>query len=305
MTRLTAFLCAAAMFACSVPVHSVVVANDNSATYTQAPAGSDNFGFGNIAIVFNTYAGIPSSGVYLGDGWILTAFHNVTNQTIDGFAFGTITLGGLAYSADPATATRLVGPGPSNPLADLAMFRLTAIPGSVPSVNLAGTPTLFGTDVRMAGNGQDRDLTEKSLGSGLTGYDLVFTRTLRWGTNSVSNLNPVTGSSPFGSATGFLTTFNDINGDAHATGGDSGGGVFRKTGSNWELAGIMIGNTAPASGQPANTVAYGNGTFAADVSLYRSQIVSTMQNVPEPGSATLLLAGAGIFASRRRRSAER
>ena len=48
---------------------ATIVALDNSAAFTVAPA--DNFGFNNVGTVFNSIAGFPCSGVYLGNGWMI------------------------------------------------------------------------------------------------------------------------------------------------------------------------------------------------------------------------------------------
>jgi hypothetical protein len=77
--------------------------------------------------------------------------------------------------------------------------------------------------------------------------------------------------------------------------GDSGGGVFFKNGANWELAGIMIAGSV-FNGQPEAAV-YGNQSFIADIATYRSEILSV---IPEPGTASILIAG-GLWCGLRRR----
>ncbi|MEI6037455.1 MAG: hypothetical protein WCQ91_05985, partial [Planctomycetota bacterium] len=82
--------------------------------------------------------------------------------------------------------------------------------------------------------------------------------------------------------------------------GDSGGAVFVKNGSAWELAGIMLA-VDQYSGQPSNTAVFGNQTYSADLSFYNGQIV---QVVPEPGGLALAIAGFlmafGLAAARNR-----
>jgi hypothetical protein len=97
---------------------------------------------------------------------------------------------------------------------------------------------------------------------------------MRWGTNRVS------GTAYIGTLT-FTTSFtNSMQGgtasEAQGATGDSGGAVFIKNGSTWELAGVMIavGPGSVEDGQPADTALYGNVTFAADLSQYRDQIVA-------------------------------
>ena len=293
----------------SAAVRAVVVAESNSPTETQAPI-TDDFGFASVGTVFNSIAGIPASGVYLGDGWILSAYHNVTNGS-GGFTFGGVTLGGLGYIVDTATANRLHNPDLS--FSDLAIFRLTAIPAGVPAVNLAGIAPSVGASVTMMGNGQDRSPTETNwlvvggtwtevaFGGNRSGYELVGTRSMRWGTNTIETAPVLTPDFGFGKVVAFTMDFDDVSGQAMATGGDSGGGVFTYNGSAWELAGIMV-TVDKFAGQPAGTVVYGNSTYATSVASYKAEIVATMAAVPEP-SASMILLTSSAWLLRRRRSA--
>lgn len=71
--------------------------------------------------------------------------------------------------------------------------------------------------------------------------------------------------------------------EAHAQGDDSAGGVFEKVGDTWVLSGLILA-VAGFENQPDPTsnAVFGNLTFAADLQLYREQILSVM-GVPEPG----------------------
>jgi secreted trypsin-like serine protease len=91
----------------------------------------------------------------------------------------------------------------------------------------------------------------------------------------------------------FSQTFQTAN-EGQAATGDSGGAIFFKNGTTWELAG-MIDAIGTLTDQPGSTAVYGDFTNAADIATYRSQIVS-VSNVPEPGpSALLVLGGGAIF----------
>jgi hypothetical protein len=251
----------------------------------------------------------------LGDGWVLSAYHNVTNGS-GGFTFGGVTLGGIGYTVDGSTATRLHNPDLS--LADLAMFRLTTEPQDVPAVSLASANLNTGVSVKMMGNGQDRALdetqwlvvgsswTEVGFGGNRSGYELVGTRAMRWGNNTIETLPALTPDPGFGRVVAFTMDFDNVSGEGMATGGDSGGGVFAKNGNLWELAGIMV-LTDQLAGQPAGTVVYGNSpvetgnsTYAANIASYKAEIVGTMASVPEPSTAMALLMGSACLVRRRR-----
>ena len=118
---------------------------------------------------------------------------------------------------------------------------------------------------------------------------------MRWGTNTV-DASGIWVADGFGDVNMLATDFSDSgspSNEAQAAYGDSGGGVFRKNGSAWELSGTILA-VAGYSGQPdpGATPVYGNVMYAADLSFYQSQIVTI---VPEP-SATAMLAAAGALA---------
>ncbi len=297
-----------AAFAALASARAAVVAQSNDLLYTQPPT-SDDFGFANVGTVFNSIGAIPATGVYLGDGWMLSAYHNTVNAG-GVFTFQSITLGGVGYSADVATATRLHNADSS--LADLTLFRLTTIPAGLSAMPLSGVAPSINADARMMGNGQDRELTETrwiagtpwaevASGGNRLGYKLAATRAMRWGTNTVDTAPAALPDLGYGAVTAFSMDWDNVSGEAMATGGDSGGGVFVKNGGVWELAGIML-YTAELSGQPAGTVVYGDATYAASLATYKAEIVQTMGSVPEPASTVLVLIGAGLLSRRRKSS---
>jgi hypothetical protein len=77
--------------------------------------------------------------------------------------------------------------------------------------------------------------------------------------------------------------------EAAAVVGDSGGAVFAKNGATWELAGTMVLRLM-YTGQPANTILYGNKTIAIDLSDYKQDILA-ITHLPEPSQACQLMAG--------------
>jgi len=292
--------------------NAVIVAYGDGTQNSTAPA--DNFGFANVGTVGG------ASGVYLGNGWMLSAYHVVANG-VGGFNIGSVTLAGITYAADAATAARLANQDQSP--ADLAVFRLTSIPEGLPSVSIASTAPVAGSSVSMAGHGPDRavnqthwnidtstnpDTWTETTGSGdAQGYFWLNTFTTRWGINQVATFSggSTTNTIDDGSGTtnAFFTTFNNsallFPNEAQAGVGDSGGGVFRKTlTGSWELSGTMLA-IGTLDGQPGNTAVFGDATYAADLSTYRSQILA-LTSVPEPVAGTLLLFSLPLLLRRRR-----
>jgi hypothetical protein len=287
-------------------IASAVVIDTISGTgNTTAPA--DDPGWANVG-----ERGI-GTGVYLGNGWVLTASH------VGG---GSIVLNGGTYAMLAGSGTRLTNGGAEGKTAvtDLSMFKLATTPVGLTGVPIATAASGSGAAVTMIGSGRDRgDFTQWSVdtntnpwtwtgvqsGGNAAGYKTLSTRTMRWGTNTVSEAG-LWLNGGFGDAKMLGTTFTYSQYDsteAQAAYGDSGGGVFHKNGSTWELAGLIL-TVGGYSGQPdpgANAV-FGNVTYAADLSFYRPQIMAI---VPEPQSIVLAVTAGGLFVFRalRRRAA--
>src|SRR5262245_45287803 len=107
--------------AAAVPAQAVIVAQGDGTQNLTAPA--DDFGWANVGLVTDSQDGILIGGVYLGNGWVLSAYHGVRNASLTGFQFGTVYFGGVGYTVDAATASRLHNQDSS--LADVSIFRLT------------------------------------------------------------------------------------------------------------------------------------------------------------------------------------
>lgn len=309
MTRATLAV-STLFFSLLLPCRAVIVAGGDGTQNTAAPTTND-FGFANVGFVFDTADQISIGGVYLGNGWMISAYHGVRNGT-GGFQFGDVLLAGTTHAVDAQSAVRLTTNGSP---ADLVLFRLAGAQPNLPSISLSSTTPAAGSMLAMAGNGRNRAIDETHwtvLGGTWTvtpglgnrqGYFYTPGATMRWGNNVRSNdaVEPVV-VAQFGATTSaFRTVFSNdgtaVANEAQAAPGDSGGGVFYFNGTNWELAGIMI-LTGVSPGQPAETAAFGNQTIIADIASYRSQIIPI---IPEP--STGLLVGLGVlgFAARRRR----
>jgi len=293
----------------AVPAAQAVVINSATGTgNTNAPG--DDPGWLNIG-----FLGV-GTGIYLGEGWVLTASH---------VGAGTISLAGNSYAPLAGSTVQLTNSTPGKTtFTDLIMFRLATTPAGLGSLTLASSPPTLGAPVTMIGAGRDRGAftqwdvvtsttpwtwTEVPSGGDAAGYKTLVSRALRWGTNTVESQDVwinVPGSSniPVDVKT-LTTTFTDRalpDNEAQAVFGDSGGAVFAKNGSAWELGGVMIA-VGGYSGQPTagENPIYGDVTYSADISTYASQIMSV---VPEPSTYALLVLSATtmVFLRCRRRS---
>lgn len=292
--------------------HTPAVIIDTSSGTGNTTAPRDDPGWANVGRLGD------GTGVYLGNNWVLTASH------IGG---GSIVLNGGTYAMLAGSGTRLTNggePGKST-LTDLYLFRLATTPVGLTGVSIAATATGSGAAVTMIGAGRDRGAftqwsvntntdpnpwvwTEVSSGGNFAGYKTLETRTMRWGTNNVSGTG-IWINAGSGDARTMITDFDNSfpsSTEAQAASGDSGGAVFHKTGSTWELSGLMLA-VGGYSGQPdpATHAVFGNLTYAADLSFYRPQI---MVIVPEPAAIVLVVAAAGGLlvarSLRRRRAAD-
>ena len=242
----------AVAFACllmAAPVPAVLIASGDGTANTTAPPADP--GWSHVGALNGL------SGVYLGDGWVLTANHVGT---------GPITLGGVSYPVVPGSSVRLEHT--PNVLTDLLLFRLISDPG-LSTLPIAATPPPLSAQAILIGLGHDRGATYTF--SGHTGWRWASTYAKRWGTNAVSqaSFELIFGGQPL-RALGF--SFDDLAGaspEAIVTTGDSGGAAFVDD----SLAGILVARTI-YGGQASASSVFGNGTYAADLSYYRSQILA-------------------------------
>jgi hypothetical protein len=270
-----------------------------------------------------------ASGVYLGNGWVLTADH---------VGAGTFVLNGGTYTAVSGSATRLSSPdtyGTASPVgADLLLFRVNGA-SSLPGLTLASSEIANGQEIFSVGFGLSRPADETPTtyyisGSGsnttwsttysdtATGSDGAYAESgggvRMWGNNYVTTYNSTSGEignmgdpvvntfSVNGPIQGFVTQFYqntpyDTEEQQIAV-GDSGGGVFNDSD---QLVGINDA-TLNLDGQPGNTAAYADGSEYADLFQYENQI-EAITGVPEPAYASLSVLSLGALAMKRRRCA--
>jgi len=243
-------------------------------------------GFNNVA-----RSGDNGTVIYLGEGWALTANHVSLTSSI--------TWAGQSYAVDTSSVTQLKNQDGTN--TDLKMFRVLGDP-PLPELftsYIASAPA--SGHVFMVGNGYSASgehfwtvnktvtpwtwtETTEPANPNYNNYAGVTTtgpRVVRWGENMVYDNElymPIGGVSVAGFTTRFdrqpYTNQAALPNEAQASAGDSGGAVFSLEGNRWVLSGIMLAVSGNMSGQPSYTAIYGGITFVADLSAYRTQILS-------------------------------
>ena len=249
-----------------------IVAGGDGTQNTTPPA--DDPGFANVGIRGS------GSGIYLGNGWVLTAAH---------VGAGSVWFGNTLYSAVANSTVQLTNPPNQafTPNTDLVLYQIDGRP-NLPSLSIESAAPAVGWNVIMAGNGRDRDASESywtsswtasSTPSTYAGYIWAGTQNIRWGTNVISLVGIPEGVG-VNSETAFSTQFTgNTQYDAQGASGDSGGAVFHKDASGqWELTGVMFA-ISNLIGQPLGTSVFGDTTYSADLSVYRDQILSIIDAV--------------------------
>ena len=263
-TRCLAWAVAASAAGFTAPAHAIVVFN-SPGDPTIAPSGFED-PFSRVGLLGG------GSGVYLGNGYVLSARH------VNGG--GTFTVDGFAYQRISGSSFTLSNPEGSglSAEADLWLNRY-AVPEDTPLAGL-GVIEIRETSLANAGaggviigNGMGQTTTDPvNVGRSNTGYVWGDGDARRWGETVVgSSLDvEVPGNRDVVGAQSF--TFSQIDGRANAADGDSGGGLFfQDDEGDPVLAGIIHAVTLQF-GQDQGTTAFGNRTWFSDLSVYHDQI---------------------------------
>ena len=220
-------LLAAALLACLPSAHAIVLYNPNVAGSTTAP---ENFGYWNNVVSTN-----GASGVYLGEGWVLTANHVGTPATI--------TIDGMVKTV--ASSVQVGN-------ADLRLIRVSNWENiSLPSIN-AYQGRLYTTEsydyngqTYTTQTGIENGKTAYAIGYGAGagtavtgGYQWNSTYTKRWGLVTLGGDGATIGGTNTTTTSYFDRSLGDHAG-AFAL-NDSGGGTFYQDDNGiWHLGGII------------------------------------------------------------------
>ena len=234
------------------------IVDANSQANTNAPTdGAPWANMGNVN---------GASGIYVGAGWVLTAWHVGAND---------ILLNGAIYHYD-GTVDRLTNSDGTG--TDLSMFHLGTLP-PLPRLTLASRTPSPSSVVDFIGFGHIAG-SPQTLINGTPGFYWSTGGFKSWGNNRVSQGGVTTINAGTGDVVAFHTDFSgpgagQTSAEAQAAAGDSGGGVFQQSGSTWQLVGV-IGAIDVLTNQPLDTAVYGNLTYAADMATYGPQVTAIL-----------------------------
>ena len=236
------------------PVASAVLISTGDGNGNLTPPPSDP-GFANVGRINGL------SGVYVGNGWVLTAAHVGANP---------IDLGGVAYEVVPGSRVRF-----GNNQADLITFKLLGPDPPLPAIAITDSAPTLGTVVTMIGNGITRGAATSFGGN--DGWFWGTNRLIRWGTNAIDELD-ADGVYGVGGTEAFSTRFDDGNPgglhEATAINGDSGGGVFTGSGPSAKLIGILFARAVNPGQSPTGISLFGNHSIIVDLFEYRTDILA-------------------------------
>jgi hypothetical protein len=267
--------------------------NANSTNNVESNILPSDPGFANVGTFTegdNSLTDDLGSGVYLGNGKVLTDQHVLSNFPVNTFCLSD----GTSYSVVPGSAQPILDS--SNNGTDMAVVTLATSP-------VRPTLTLAAQTVQQQQLGEL--ITMISFGdAGSGGYangGLPYGGPVGelWGNNSVSAGDAQNIQNTSLPAIMFATTFNPFIADsAQVETGDSGGAAFYydAASSQWLLRGLIWGR----SQMQANYATSGDQSLMIDLANYTTQI-DAAAGIPEPGSLLLLAVGGCTLALGRRR----
>jgi hypothetical protein len=230
-----------------------------------------------------------ASGVYLGNGFLLTANHvNVP---------ATALINGGTYLIDTAYAPLQIDG------ADIKLLRILGDPQLAALSLIQPGATGLNKASTIIGWGVGKGFTVINQG---WNWSDDSSRAQRWGTNTTLPDYFVSNNQSY-----LLTTFDRLQGseEAAVTLGDSGSALFQKFGSKWELAAITssveTGGQSLYDHDPLRLLDQPDHNFFIPIALHRDSILAattTPPVIPEPSSTLFLLLGTlGLWTVRRHR----
>ncbi len=253
----------AAMAAIANPQSAEALISPHSEATQQNEAGLQSF----VAKIWNRPA-FPfwknigqidrSTGVYIGNGCVLTAAHVGPGD----FRAND----GKTYRHVKGTERYFTNKNGSR--ADMCFFRIRVPSASqvakLPSIPLTVGLPHSGEGVLMLGAGAGKKSADKR------GFSWNPDNRLRWGWNTIETVYDVPMKTSTFASYGYSTRFNR-NGASQAAPGDSGGAVFRfnERQRRWELGGVII-----AIDDQFGRANYGNQTYVADPLVFADKLMA-------------------------------
>jgi hypothetical protein len=212
------------------------------------------------------------TGVYMGYGWVLTANHNIglssaTDFLLDGSLYPMVA-GSVVEFQDDVTSGKV----------DLAAYRIYPFPDpdlsplEIRSVTYGGS-----TQAIMISDGPERDSSGPPDADGC--WTVTNLGVKRWGPNEIAGTGTIAyGNGDFGGPYDYHAVSTDFTTTDDSLGhlGDSGGGLFCKQGSTWELCGILTTRSV-SGGQASNEACLGNLTYSVDLQHFRDDVLAIVR----------------------------
>ncbi|HUF62207.1 MAG TPA: trypsin-like serine protease [Verrucomicrobiales bacterium] len=246
------------------PVEAVVVVDETDGSQINTSAPSNDPGFESVVRVYRAAGSPDASGVYLGQGWVLTADHVGKSDSLVEFDIsGSVFSVPVIQTMEPAAGVDLellrfdiasLGVAEATLLSSLSPVSLsssTAGTGAADEFMMigygrSGTVTPKAYDIDTAPDPDlwsDRSVNPPDGVPEALAVQWGGAKQKQWGTNASAGTLAISytveGQPTINPA--ILTLFDGGDPDeGQGVPGDSGGALFFDNGVNWELAGIMV-----------------------------------------------------------------
>jgi hypothetical protein len=246
--------------------------NNNISSSVSGWTTANSWGTGNTNTGWNYVGQVgganEASGVYLGNGWVITAGHvGALNFTLGTNTYATT---GYSYTNFSISTTNTNTGTIYTYFADLNLFKVS-------TSSTLGNSLLPTNKLTLVPAYNTAGQTVVMIGYG----DAAVGRQKSWGINTVTanNILVPLGGYPYTTVdfkTAYGTNSYGTTNSALVIVGDSGGGDFVSDGGKWYLAGL---NEAVDSN---------SNSYFVNLGYYSSQITDVMNSVPEPSTWALM-----------------